>query len=251
MDNNYNFPVELQPIYLTDGRLIQNKKAVVRTDSMNTLGIVSDGYGLIKHATVIDSFRDAGSEYNVQEKISLTKNGAYLFYQMTFPKIEAEIRKGDIIKMMMIAKNSYNGGNSLQVIFGAFRLVCENGMVLGTKFLSFNFRHIGEVGGVNDGSIRNAYTDYIKMFGDKMPMITEMSRRQMNGDAVFDEDKIALPRYLLETAQGTYETQNDHTVWGYYNALTYAISHDMRSENPNLAIKYGFEAWKAAEIVMN
>ena len=178
---SYDFPVELQPIYLTDQKVIDKKKAVVRTDTNEPLGIVSDDYGLVKHSTVIDSFREAGREYGVEEKITLARNGAQLFYQMTFPKIEMEVQKGDIVRMMMIAKNSYNGMNSLQVIFGAFRLVCSNGMILGTQFISFNYKHIGNVGGMNDALITNQYQDayaqYIKLFGERSPMIKDMSRK--------------------------------------------------------------------------
>src|SRR5205814_8078706 len=96
-NQNYDFPVELQPIYLEGNREIKKQKAVVRTDTMDTLGIVSDGYGLIKHGQVIDSFREASLKFGVQEKISLTNNGARLFYQMTFPKVQLEVAKGDIV----------------------------------------------------------------------------------------------------------------------------------------------------------
>lgn len=254
-DTNYDFPVELQPIYLGGEVEIKNKKAVVRTDTNQALGIASDNYGLVKHATVIDQFREAGAEYGVEEKISLTKNGANLFYQMTFPKVEAEVQKGDIVRMMMIAKNSYNSGSSLQVIFGAFRLVCENGMILGTKFLSFNFRHIGNVGGVNDIEIMNqykdSYTNYIKLFGEKMPIITAMAQKEIpNEGLLFDKDAVHIPEYLLKEAESSFNTHNDKSLWGYYNSLTDAVTHKMRKESPALAINYGITAWKAAESYM-
>lgn len=259
MDSNYNFPVELQPIYLANGEAIEARKAVVRTDTMNTLGIVSDDYGLVKHASVIDSFREAGRAYDVQEKISLTKNGAYLFYQMMFPKVQAEVRKGDFIRMMMIAKNSYNGNNSLQVIFGAFRLVCENGMILGTQFLSFNFRHIGDVGGNAGtdqmfmmGHYQEAYGNYIKLFGEKMPMITEMAKYPVVlTEDLFDQKRLELPKYLVDEAKQSFIEKSDNTAWGFYNALTFAITHRMKTSNPNLAIDYGIKAWKAAELAIN
>jgi len=255
-DTNYAFPVELQPIFLANGNEITNRKAVVRTDTMKSLGIVSNDYGLVKHESVIDSFREAGKEYGVQEKISLVKDGAYLLYQMTFPKVEMEVRKGDLIKMQMIAKNSYNGNNSLTVIFGAFRLVCSNGMILGEKFLQFSYRHIGSVGGINNADTidgyRQAYTNYIRLFGERMPQITAMARQEIRSDdGLFKKEHAYLPKYLLQEAKTSYETGQDRTVWGYYNALTFAISHKLRKPSPDLQVYYGIEAWKAAEKTIN
>jgi hypothetical protein len=255
---SYDFPVELQPVFLSNGDEIKNRKAVVRTDTMNTLGIVSNDYGLVLHKTVIDSFREAGKDYNVSEKISLRGDGAYLFYQMTFPSVEMEIKKGDIVRMMMIAKNSYNAMNSLQVIFGAFRLVCANGMIIGTRFLSFNFRHVGNVGGLNSmfmvEEYKQAYKNYVSMFGERMPQIQEMARSEidfnyLDAEGLFQPEQVKLPQYLLDEAKLSFRTGNDNTVWGYYNSLTYAITHKMKTSNPQLAINYGVEAWKAAELI--
>lgn len=255
VDTNYDFPVELQPIYLAGNKLIDKKKAVVRTDTNESLGIVSDDYGLVKHATVIDSFREAGKEYGVEEKITLARNGAQLFYQMTFPKIEMEVKKGDLVRMMMIAKNSYNGMNSLQVIFGAFRLVCSNGMILGTQFISFNYKHIGNVGGMIDASITNQYKDayaqYIKLFGERAPMIQAMIKKPAVGDNLFDPKVTQMPKYLLVEAENSFKENKDQSVWGYYNALTFAVTHKRRNDNQDIYIENGVKAWKMAEGLMN
>lgn len=259
MDNvnaKYDFPVTLQPIFLSNGKPIEKRQAVVRTDTMDTLGIVSDDYGLVKHSSVIDSFREAGRKFKVEEKISLAKNGAYLFYQMQFPKVEAEVRKGDFIRMMMIAKNSYNGTNALQVIFGAFRLVCLNGMIIGTHFMQFSFRHVGSLGNIDNKFImdqyKDTYSNYIKLFGEKTPQISAMARKPLHRVShLYKPEVVKLPEYLLNEARFKYDHEKDKTVWGYYNSLTYAVTHKMRKENADRSIKYGVEAWKAAERVMN
>lgn len=261
MKNLYDFPVALKPIYLNENKgynQIPNKQAVVRTDTMDTLGIVSSEYGLVKHASVVDSFREAGKKYHVSEKISLTNNGAQLFYQMTFPKVQAEVQKGDFIQMMMIVKNSYNSMNSLQVVFGAFRLVCTNGMILGTKFVSFNYKHIGRVGGFNEDNIaetlqlKDKFENYINVFGEQAPMLTAMTKKSVaNYSGLFNPKEVNLPQYLLSEASQSFENEKDKSVWGYYNSLTYAISHKLKKNNPNQAIDYGQRAWKAAERIIN
>lgn len=252
--NNYNFPVELQPIYLADNLLIPKQKAVVRTDTNDTLGIVSDDYGLVKHSTVVDAFREAAAGSAVKEKISLTNNGAYMFYQMFFPKVTIEPRKGDIIQMMIMAKNSYNGWSSLQIILGAMRLVCSNGMIIGQQFMRFNFRHVMSI---NEQNIVDQYRDatknYIDLFKEKGEVISAMARKDLIADhSLFAPkvDKPKLPKYLLDEAALSFAEMNDKTVWGFYNALTFAITHKMKKESPDRAILYGREAWRASEALL-
>lgn len=263
MKNTYDFPVALKPVYLGNEQgnydQIPNKQAVVRTDTMDTLGIVSTEYGLVKHSSVVDSFREAGKKYHVSEKVGLTNNGAQLFYQMTFPKVETEVSKGDIIRMMMIVKNSYNSMNSLQVVFGAFRLVCTNGLIIGTKFISFHYKHIGNVGGFSEENLsetlqlKDKFESYIDVFGKQAPMLTAMTKKSVvpQGDILFDSKKVNLPNYLLQEAKQSFEKEKDQSVWGYYNSLTYAITHKLKKQNPNQAIDYGTRAWKMAEQIMN
>lgn len=254
--NNYNFPVELQPIYLPNGAEIPKRKAVVRTDTNTSLGLVSDDYALVNHTTVVDGFREVGQRYGATEKITLAKDGAFLFYEMKFPKITMEAKKGDLVQMMMVAKNSYNGMNSLQIVFGAFRLVCLNGMVLGTKFMQFSYRHVGSVGGLTPEAIIeqyvNAYDGYVDLFNRKGEVINQMARQQViAGDSAFDPKQVELPGYLLNEAKQSFDKEADHTVWGYYNSLTYAVTHKMRKPNPDLQLRYGMHAWKIAEQAMN
>lgn len=257
-DNNYDFPVALQPLYLAGNREIKDRKAVVRTDTMQALGIVSNGYGLVKHGLVVDTFREAGKEFGVSEKIQLTNNGGNLFYEMLFPKTEGEVKKGDIVRMRMLIKNSYNGMNSLQIIFGAFRLVCLNGMVIGTKFLAFNYRHIGNVGGLNNENsldllkVKDTFEQYFHLFNSSMPIMSAMAQKQLSIDkSLFEKEFVALPEYIRRQAFNTFYEDKDKSVWGYYNALTYAITHNLRKPNPNLSIMYGTEAWKASERLLN
>ena len=254
MQNNYDFPVALQPIYLADGKEIKNKKAVVRTDSMDTLGVVSNDYGLVKHNDVIDTFRDASRDFGIDERISVTNNGGNLFYEMLFPKVEAEIQKGDIVRMRMIIKNSYNGMNSLHIVFGAMRLVCLNGMVVGADMFKFTYRHTKHISIFDESNsldavqIRENLQQYMGLFSKSMEQMTAMTQKSVYVDnALFDKEKIALPQYLLAEAKESFEAKSDVTLWGYYNSLTYAITHKMKKESPAMSIQYSMEALRAAK----
>lgn len=45
----------------------------------------------------------------------------------------------------IILRNSYNGTSCFEIMMGVFRLVCSNGLVVGTKYASLKVRHVGEV----------------------------------------------------------------------------------------------------------
>ena len=107
----------------------------------------------MQHNAVVDAFREAGKKYVIEEKFTMTNQGADMYYQMPFPKVETEIAKGDPVRMMLTVRNSYSGHGSLQIVLQAMRLVCLNGMVVGAKFLQFNYRHMGSVQGFADANM--------------------------------------------------------------------------------------------------
>jgi hypothetical protein len=244
--NNYNFPVELQPIMTlnpTQGTdVIKGKLAVVRQDSGETLGIVSNKYGLLKHETVIDNFRKVLDNIKYQEKIEIVKNGAYMFatYKLTNEKIE--IVKGDIVNLQFIIKNSYNGTNSLQVSLGAFRLICSNGMVIGKEFFNFSQRHIGALDIL---SFTNRIPQLSSQFKNTLPIMQTMDKQKIeNPDELF-KNKI-LPKYINEEAKKIYEKSENNTVWEFYNSLTATITYKLRKQNPFAEIYFGKLAWEYA-----
>lgn len=255
--DNYNFPVELQPLYFGDNQEIKDRKAVIRTDTMQPLGVVSNGYGMVQHGAVVDAFREAGQKYNIKEKFALTNNGADLYYQMLFPKVEAQVAKGDIIQMMLTVRNSYSGHGSLQIVFQAMRLACLNGMVIGSKFLQFNYRHMGAVQGFADSNMIDqasaSFKEHIKMFGEKTPVIAQMAKTEfLASDTYFKKDYVAMPEYLLEEAKNSFEKEKMQSVWGYYNSLTYAITHKQKKDdaNPKQIIRQGVAAWNASSALI-
>jgi hypothetical protein len=254
---NYNFPIRLQEIY-TNGLnpkskeqlTVQNKLAVVRADSGDVLGIVSKKYQVLKHEDVVNSFRKALAKTNYEEKIKIAKDGSSLYLTYSLNDEMIEIRDGDFVKLQFIVRNSYNGSSSLQIMLGAFRLVCTNGMIIGKKFFSFSQRHIGTGGEIKIEMIREKIEFLTAQFSKTLPVLQEMSEYSLGVDPeMFTPEAINLPEYLLKEAENNYMYDEDFTRWGFYNALTNAITHSMRKENPAAMIEYGRRAWLVAQDV--
>ncbi|HKZ45539.1 MAG TPA: DUF932 domain-containing protein [archaeon] len=249
----YNFPVELQPVMTlnpTKGSdIIGGRLAVVRQDNGATLGIVSDKYELLRHGQVIDAFRNALSNVNHEEKIQIANEGSSLFATYKLPGKTIEVRKGDLVSLQFVVKNSYNGTNALQIMLGAFRLVCTNGMTIGRQFFSFSQKHIGSNGGVSIEIIKEKVEFLTDQFSKVLPYMQEMSRHELSNSSeeLFNLENEPLPKYLVNVARELYEKDKDYTRWGFYNGLTNAITHSMKHESPAAALNYGKLAWELAQ----
>ena len=242
----HNFPVELMPIQTKSRIAIPNRRAVVRTDTNTPLGIVSTKYELLNHADVVNGFRKALGDQEYEETIKLARNGAQLYATYSMPNHTVEVTPGDTISLQFIMKNSYDGTNALQIMLGAFRLVCTNGMMIGKKFFAFSQKHIGsEAESVDAGKLKEKVTMIADQFTKALPVMQTMAAATVfHPSEYFETKKVRIPKYLLAAAKESYESERDKSLWGVYNSLTYAITHKMKRENPAMSVYYGQVVWR-------
>lgn len=261
MKNTHDFPVELVPIYTHDANPqavgepeyaeAPKRFAVQRQDNRDVLGVVTDKYRLLPHAVVVDGFRKALEKggYRFEERIQVTKGGAHMFATYSFPELTIRVGKDDEIALQFTVKNSYDGGTSLNIVLGAFRLVCSNGMIIGKRFLGFKWRHTGDVENINVEQLEGKVKVLAASFQDSLPAMQAMAATRVSEEqlkALFDTDTSPLPEYLVKEAAASFSRERDKSWWGAYNAMTYAITHRMRRESPQAAINYGRIAWEVA-----
>lgn len=245
-NHNYDFPVEMTPIS-AGGIDIPDRFAIIRQDTKTPLGVVSDKYSIITHSDVIKGMRDALDSRKFDESVELTKDGAQLFATYTLRDMEEEVAKNDVVGMQLTVKNSYDGSSPVQMSLGALRLVCENGMTLSKSFMNFTQRHIGEVNKPEIHEMREKISLYTSQFGDLVPTMNEMTKTQIKPDKkLFDKKETRFPSYLLNVAEHEFKGKKDETVWGYYNSLTYAITHKMRKDSPHSRSYLTDRAWTLA-----
>lgn len=247
--DKFNFPVELVPVETQKtGILVPKKLAVIRIDTKQPIGLVSDKYELLKHDQVIKGFREALSKTKTTEKISLARDGAQMFATYTMSAMKFEVRKGDMVSLQLFVKNSYDGSNALQIALGAFRLVCSNGMVIGKRFFSFSQKHIGSKGNVEAEKLNAIIAQLSDSFKAVLPHMQQMARAKLATDPekLFDQKKVRIPSYLLDIARAEYIADKEKTVWSYYNSLTSSITHSIKKESAQASLKYGKVVWDTA-----
>ncbi|MFA6089669.1 MAG: DUF932 domain-containing protein [Candidatus Woesearchaeota archaeon] len=245
--DNYKFPVSVVP--LTAGKIvIDNKFAIVREDTSESIGLVSDSYGLLKHSTVIDNVRELLGKQAYKEKVEVQRNGALLFATYTFPNQQIEVKKGDYVAMQMIVKNSYDGSQAFQIMLGALRLVCTNGMVMGKQFFGFMQKHYSNSGNIDSAQLKERFGGLSLDFKKTLPLMQIMTKKNLpeNTDAFRNtiKDKV-FPQYVAEKAEENFKKE-DKTVWGYYNALTATITHTPKKDLPDTRIEFTRRAWESA-----
>lgn len=104
------------------------KKNFVRTLDGNIRGFLSSAFRPIDNFDVMTSVLPVIGGMNVDFKsTSLTDKKLYL--QVTFPEVEREVKKGDIVTRGFILTNSEVGHGAVDIKFMIWRLICQNGMI--------------------------------------------------------------------------------------------------------------------------
>jgi hypothetical protein len=243
--NEYDFPVRLSPIVAENQILIPKKSAVIRTDTNEPIGVVSDKYALVKHSEVVNSFREALNKDDYEERLEVTKGGALLFATYKLSGTQVEVKKGDFLALQFVAKNSYDGSRSFSLMMGALRLVCTNGMVIGKNFFSYSQKHLGNGVTIEPVFIKDTVSTLTKKFREMSPIMSKMASTKLPDLAggYFSTDNVELPSYLLKEANNEYNRAGEDTLWGLYNSYTYAISHNLRKDNPQVRLDYTKRSW--------
>jgi len=248
--SQYDFPTILAPLK-ANGIVIPHRFAVIRTDTDQLLGIISDQYKLIPHKEVLERSREAliQEKFIFEEKIDTTQDGSHCLIQYTFPNIKIEIQRRDVVSLQIIVINSYDTSTSIRFLIGAFRVKCANGLVIGKGLAYYFQRHTS---GLDMKIFQERFRDVSRYFNKSVvPAMKKMGESKLSEETshqLFEkyEDKKTFPVWLIGDARRRYEEENP-TVWNFYNSLTYSITHRSGGMNIETKILYSKKAWQEAD----
>ncbi len=161
-----DFPVELRPAgFMTPAgwKEIENKRAVVRTDTETAFSMVSDQYQLIPHRRVLEPMLGACGELElvpvVREggrrsgPLRIEGDGRRVHVELRYPRggIEVPGHK-DMIEPRVVLGNSYDKSSAVYGAFGFYQVKCTNagavmkgGLIRGTGGAGgFRFAHTSD-----------------------------------------------------------------------------------------------------------
>ena len=238
----YDFPISEQPIATNSGIVIPDRRAIVRTDTNQILGMVGSNYKVLSHKDalepIIDGLQNRGFE--TFQRTTLTQNGARMFANIYFPNKEREIKIGksnDTYWPGISIVNSLDGTLKYHLEASIYRLICTNGMRVPTVI----------AGGA---SVHSKNKDFESMIDQILTQITAdgnhfstfqnwanipVKRAEIADkvEGLFKTKKFTYPeRYkdivLEEIARE--EKFGMVTVWNLYNAFNSVLEHHLIRE---------------------
>ena len=135
--------------------IISGKKATMRLDNNATLGLVSDGYGIVQNA---DAFRfidqlvggnlDGQSEKPIIDAAGLLGNGERIFITARFPQeVVLDHAGNDIVQLYVVFTTSHDGSGAVNALVTPTRVVCNNTLNFALQHNAgkLSFRHTTNV----------------------------------------------------------------------------------------------------------
>lgn len=117
-------------------------RAVVRTprtrlEQAMPVGVVSNNYALVQHDSVVDCCLDALQTAGIATdglrcELGLTELGEWMNLRVFLPvSFSYPVGPNDSLSLRLEVFNSVDGSSRLLVLFGWFRFVCGNGLIIG------------------------------------------------------------------------------------------------------------------------
>lgn len=223
------------------------KQQMIRTLDSKARAVLSDRYRRIDNdqiaEAVLPALLDGNSGLEIMSS-DVTNNRMYI--QARFPKLEGEVKKGDVVQHGLIISNSEIGSGSLEIKPMIYRLVCTNGMVAGSELSEGKLKktHLGrkvEVGEdftiysnetmqADDHALMLKIRDSIKGLSDPALFLKLMEQMKAAANA----PKVANPVEAVEVLAKSFSfnkteqdsilenliMDRDYSQWGMLNAVT-------------------------------
>jgi len=245
-----DFPrVEERPLYntmdeygVTKTIKVEGSRAMVNPDSDHMYSIVSDRYKTVHYKDSLEMVEDAlqsNSEYGKYERhVDFMNDGGRMLakYRLTDHAIPVG-SNDDLINPEVIVRRSYDTTWGFVLLFGAFRFVCSNGLVVGQKIVDYKHKHtLGLDQNVLLESLKGGMDRFMKeverwnTWLDKVTTPDDYERVMKTMD-FGERHNEALEREVEVSSNITLNDVRTKTLnyWNFFNVLSQYITHQVPS----------------------
>jgi len=200
-------------------------KFIMREDTGQILSCMTDEYKLVPNQEIIDTATPILKKHKAKlvEAVSLG-DGQKTTWKWIIPGVKIEVSRGDLINPEIIIKNSYDGSLQVHILSGAFRIVCSNGLIIGTIIDKFNYKH--SIGNLNllklDEAIERTIEDTVNT-GKEFPLLKDTKLRQTHIIKLIE----LFPSTMSEFITQYLIANKPKNYWDLFNVATYISTHKM------------------------
>ena len=223
-------------------------KFIIREDTGEVLSCMTNSYKLVKNKTInkISSNIIQKQGGRIKE-VSLFKKGAKTTVKWEFPQHKLRLTGKDDLTPEIIWSNSYDGTCGLNILAGAFRLVCTNGLVIGVVANKYQNKHsvynveLEDIEGIIEETIKKTKiimkNDFPKLIETKVEDTHILSMLKM------------FPLTSSEYMTNYLVANNPTNLWDLLNAATNVATHGLNRKlesTHKLESKIYNKIWKMA-----
>jgi phage/plasmid-like protein (TIGR03299 family) len=240
-----NYEVGLAPLMTADGTPVVQRKAVVRGDSKQVLGVVGNSYIPIQNSEAFQFLdtvvADGGLRYHTAGALG---KGERIWLLAKLPGYLRVNCSDDITEKFLLLSNSHNGSSALRVFFTPIRVVCANTLSVahrGGEKQGVSILHKGDLG----AKVREAqkvlglayrFYDDVQLKVDRLArhfptsaQLKEFFETLYPDPAVADKSRAENTRRqlftLFESGKGQDLFAIRHSTWAAVNAVTEYVDH--------------------------
>ncbi len=238
------------PVYYGSGEkkyAAAGRKAVISVSDPTVWHTVnaSEDYKLVQHSELAEAFEEAISrvpEFGKPAVVTrLPYNGGRMVREYFFPDIEVEIEGKDFVCPRVSLTNGHDKWVAVGMIFGAFRLVCSNGLTVGKQFAKSAHKHVQTL---NIGDMAGDLQVCLNVFSQQTELYKQWVSQLLNEEQAKKRVMAVLGTRGQEAVMEELEVQQKRlraqkkkallTTWFVYNVLTQYISHNIKSTQRRL-----------------
>ena len=244
------FKVERQPLYteFNGQKLRSNRDALINTENNTIVGEVGHNYQVIPNQEVADVFDTAFKDIKVssiKDHLSGTTGNWQREIVIDDANFNFNVNGDDSCKLKVIVFNGYTGKRAVGFTVGAYRLVCENGLMGWKNNLSFSLNHLNT--GIID-RIKYGFEDKVEVFGDTIKTFDVWSQERFSQDNfnTFLLTRDYLSEKQVDKFKALYITvkkqfNEDDSKWGAYNVLTAISTHYTKARRGSHIFSNGYK----------
>jgi len=255
--NDFNFPVEQQPIHDQLGNIIAGHQAVVRTDTDQVLGVHGSRYKIVSHDDVVNSVLDGiktadlSNDYEVS--VDVLEDGRKLRGEILFNNLTVEPAVGDYVKFRVSFFNSYDASWSFSQQANGLRLWCLNGCTTPDTVARSRYKHTASI---NVEGAAAKVINGLEHFQSRKDVWQSWMHTKLEQPQIEDFFKKTVCKAFTrqQSVTKTNEKQLENLLsiwndersslgsnkWALYNCLTYWATHTQDLRKPEIA-KYNRE----------